>query len=219
MCTNSGWVSLSGGSPSGGGSWYTTKREEYRQPTNDIRLEKYITPWAPPTSEVRGPIATETRIWARKYWQLSREMSTPIPRLVPSSDEPQNWGTDAETFQLMINQCGPTQSNTALKESFDIWGKCFFTFLLKVREDWSHSTDLWWNLTTFIYLSCVLKYNFWRTCTFLECFHFLLLYMSILKANILYYFIDHLINITQILIITKMLNIASDDTPDWSVTA
>lgn len=62
MCTNSGWVSLSGGSPSGGGRWYTTKREEYRQPTNDIRLEKYITPWAPPTSEVRGPIATETRI-------------------------------------------------------------------------------------------------------------------------------------------------------------
>ena len=93
MCTNSGWVSLSVGSPSWGGRWYTTQREEYRQPTNDIRLEKYITPWAPPTSEVRGPIATETRIWARKYWQLSREMSTPIPRLVPSSDEPQNCGT------------------------------------------------------------------------------------------------------------------------------
>lgn len=62
MCTNSGWVSLSGCSPSAGGSWYTTQRDEYRQPTNDIRLEKYITPWAPPTSDVRGPIATETRI-------------------------------------------------------------------------------------------------------------------------------------------------------------
>lgn len=90
MCTRSGWASFGGGSPSGGGSWYTTHSEEYRQPTNDIRLAKYITPWAPPTSEVRGPIATETRSCARKYWQLRREMSTPIPRLVPSSEEPQN---------------------------------------------------------------------------------------------------------------------------------
>ena len=78
---------------------------------------------------------------------------------------------------------------------------------------------MWWSLTTFIYLSCALKYNFWRTCTFLECFHFQLLYMSIFKANVLYHFIDHLINITQILITTKMLNTASDDEPDRSVTA
>lgn len=52
--------------------------------------EVYITPLALPTAEVRGPSTRDTRIWARKYWQLSREMSTPMPRRVPSALDPAN---------------------------------------------------------------------------------------------------------------------------------
>lgn len=67
-----------------------TQREEKRQPRKDIRLAKYMAPLALPTAAVSGPMARATRICARKYWQLSREMSTPIPRRVPSACEPTN---------------------------------------------------------------------------------------------------------------------------------
>lgn len=72
-----------------------TQREEKRQPRKDTRLEKYMALLALPTAAVNGPMATATRICARKYWQLSREMSTPIPRRVPSACEPTNCGDTA----------------------------------------------------------------------------------------------------------------------------
>lgn len=67
-----------------------TQREEKRQPRKDTRLAKYMVPLALPTAVVSGPMARATKICAKKYWQLSREISTPIPRRVPSVCEPAN---------------------------------------------------------------------------------------------------------------------------------
>lgn len=68
-----------------------TQREEKRQPRKDTRLAKYMAPLALPTAAVSGPMARDTRICAKKYWQLSREMSTPIPRRMPSAFKPVNY--------------------------------------------------------------------------------------------------------------------------------
>lgn len=70
-------------SPCGGGitgrDFIDNKQRGVQAAQKDTRLEKYITLVGAPTAEVRGPSTSDTRIWARKYWQLSREMSTPFP--------------------------------------------------------------------------------------------------------------------------------------------